>query len=189
MVWPSSPNTRRRAAACRWSGGTILADQTLRSARGPHRRVRDGIVSAGPIGDYYDNPVWNDFIALYRRRWLEDGGFQSPSSLGFAYTVNLQAILLALAAVDGDLSNDQQAFRQALGALDFKNNIDARVRLDHNRQAISDNFLNRVEERDGRLQTVVFGKVSDVNQTLGMPEEQYLTLGAPSRNNPGNVKA
>ena len=47
-------------------GGTILADQTLLSARGPHRRVLDGIVSAGPIGDYYDNPVWNDFIARYR---------------------------------------------------------------------------------------------------------------------------
>lgn len=170
-------------------GGTILADQTLLSARGPHRRVLNGIVSAGPIGDVYDNPVWNDFIARYRRRWLDEGGFQSPSSLGFAYTVNLQAILLALAAVDGDLSNDQQAFRQALGALDFKNNIDAQVRLDHNRQAISDNFLNQVGERDGRLQTVVFDKVRDVNQTLGIPEEQYLALGAPSRNNPGNVKA
>lgn len=168
-------------------GGTILADQTLLSARGPHRKVLDGIVSAGPIGDYYDNPVWKEFVERYRKRWLSQGGFQSPSSLGFAYTVNLQAILLALKAVDGDLTNNQQAFRQALTKLDFKDKIDARVRLDHNRQAISDNFLNKVEEKEGRLQTVVFQKIPDVNQTLGIAEKDYLALGAPSRNNPGNV--
>ena len=63
----------------------------------------------------------------------------------------------------------------------------ARVRLDHNRQAISDNFLNKVEEKEGRLQTVVFQKIPDVNQTLGIAEKDYLALGAPSRNNPGNV--
>ena len=73
------------------------------SARGPHRQVLEGIVSAGPIGDYYDNPVWIEFVDAYRKRWLDDGGFQSPSSLGFAYSINLQAILLALKAVDGDL--------------------------------------------------------------------------------------
>ena len=42
-------------------GGTLLADQTLFSARGPHRKVLEGTISAGPIGDYYDNPVWKDF--------------------------------------------------------------------------------------------------------------------------------
>lgn len=168
-------------------GGTLLADQTLLSARGPHRRILDGIVTGGPISDYYDNPAWKDFIARYRKRWLDDGGFQSPSTLAFAYTINLQAILLALDAVDGDLSGDQAAFRQALAALDFKNKIDARVRLDHNRQAISDNFLSKVGEQEGRLQTVVVEKVSDVNQTLGIPEADFLALGAPSRNNPGNI--
>lgn len=170
-------------------GGTILADQTLLSARGPHRQVLNGIVSAGPIGDYYDNPAWKDFVARYRKRWQGQGGFPSPSSLGFAYTVNLQAILLALKAVDGDLTGNQAAFRKALTGLDFRNRIDARVRLDHNRQAISDNFLNKVEEKEGRLQTVVFRNVSDVNQTLGIPEKDYLALGSPSRNNPGNVGA
>jgi branched-chain amino acid transport system substrate-binding protein len=168
-------------------GGTILADQTLLSARGPHRRVLDGIVSAGLIGDYYDNLAWREFIDRYRKRWLGKGGFQSPSTLAFAYTTNLQAILLALNAVGGDLSGDQVAFRKALAGLDFKNKIDARVRLDNNRQAVSDNFLNKVGERDGRLQTVVFEKIPDVNQTLGIPEKEYLALGSPSRNNPGNV--
>ena len=46
-----------------------------------------------------------------------------------------------------------------------------------------------MEEKEGRLQTVVFRNVSDVNQTLGIPEKDYLALGSPSRNNPGNVGA
>lgn len=169
-------------------GGTLLADQTLFSARGPHRKVLEGTISAGPIGDHYDNPVWQDFLARYRKRWAKDGGQESPGTLGFAYSVNLQATLLALNAVGGDLSNDQAAFREALTKLQFKNQIDANVKLDHNRQAISDNFLNKVEVRDGKLQTVVFKKIPDVNQTLGFPEDKYVALGAPSRNNPGNVK-
>ena len=62
------------------------------------------------------------------------------------------------------------------------------VKLDHNRQAISDNFLTKVEVRDKRLQSVVFKKIPNVNQTLGFPEDKYVALGAPSRNNTGNVK-
>ena len=169
-------------------GGTLLADQTLFAARGPHRKVLEGTVSAGPIGDDYDNPVWKDFLARYTKRWSKDIGQQTPGTLAFAYSINLQATLLALKAVDGDLSNDQAAFREALKKLEFKNYIDANVKLDHNRQAISDNFLNKVEVRDGRLQTVVFKKISNINQTLGFPEDKYIALGAPSRNNPGNVQ-
>jgi branched-chain amino acid transport system substrate-binding protein len=169
-------------------GGTLLADQTLFAARGPHRKVLEGTVSAGPIGDHYDNEVWKDFLARYTKRWSKDIGQQTPGTLAFAYSINLQATLLALKAVDGDLSNDQAAFREALKKLEFKNYIDATVKLDHNRQAISDNFLNKVEVRDGRLQTVVFKKISNINQTLGFPEDKYIALGAPSRNNPGNVQ-
>jgi branched-chain amino acid transport system substrate-binding protein len=169
-------------------GGTLLADQTLFSARGPHRKVLEGTISAGPIGDYYDNPVWKDFQARYVRRWSKDVGQQTPGTLAFSYSTNLQAALLALNAVDGDLSGNQEAFREALRKLEFKNYIDALVRLDHNRQAISDNFLTKVEVRDKRLQSVVFKKIPNVNQTLGFPEDRYVALGAPSRNNTGNVK-
>jgi branched-chain amino acid transport system substrate-binding protein len=150
--------------------------------------VLEGTISAGPIGDYYDNPVWKDFQARYVRRWSKDVGQQTPGTLAFSYSTNLQAALLALNAVDGDLSGNQEAFRDALRKLEFKNYIDALVRLDHNRQAISDNFLTKVEVRDKRLQSVVFKKIPNVNQTLGFPEDKYVALGAPSRNNTGNVK-
>lgn len=167
-------------------GGTLLADQSMLSARGPHRRIMQGMISAGPIADINDNDYWKDFVARYRKRWNGEGGFQSPSVFGFTYYTNLQALLLGLEAVHGDLSNNQKDFQAALAKVQFINQMGAHVKLDHNRQAISDNFVNRIEERDGRGQTVVFKKIVGVTQTLGIPEDKYLALGIPSRDNPGN---
>ena len=170
-------------------GGSIMADATMLSARGPHRQVMMGMISGGPIADVNDDPNWRDFVARYRTRWLNEGGFQSPSIHGVNYVTNLQGILAALEAVNGDLSGNQAAFQKALSEARFKNPMGADVRLDHNRQAISDIFLNRIEERDGRAQTVAFARASQINQTLGVPEPQYLALGSPSRDNAGCITA
>ncbi|MCW8084153.1 ABC transporter substrate-binding protein [Sabulicella glaciei] len=170
-------------------GGSIMADQTMLSARGPHRRVMVGMLSGGPIADVIDDQNWREFVERYRRRWANEGGFQSPSIHGVNYTTNLYGILAGLRAVDGDLSGNQAAFQRALAAAQVTAPTGAAVRLDHNRQAISDIFLNRIEERDGRAQVVAFDRTPQVNQTLGTPEAQFLALGAPSRDNPGCVPA
>ncbi len=170
-------------------GGSIMADATMLSARGPHRQVMMGMISAGPIADVNDDPNWRDFVARYRQRWLNEGGFQSPSIHGVNYVTNLQGIITAIEAVNGDLSGNQAAFQRALAAAKFKNPMGADVSLDHNRQAISDIFMNRIEERDGRAQTVAFARARQVNQTLGVPEAQFLALGAPSRDNAGCIAA
>ncbi len=167
--------------------GSVMADQTLMSARGPHRRLMIGMVSAGPIADIIDDPAWNDFVARYRRRWANQGGLASPSLFAVAYATAFTAAKLGLEGVNGDLSDNQQGFQRALSGLSFKGPTGADIRLDHNRQAVSDNFLTRVEEREGRPVTVAFGRVRNVTQTLGMPEAQFLGLGAPSRDNTGCV--
>ncbi len=168
--------------------GSIMADQTMLAARGPHRRVMIGMVSGGPIADVIDDADWREFVERYRRRWLNEGGFPSPSIHAVNYVTNLWGILNGLRAVDGDLANNQQAFQRALAAAEFKAPTGANVKLDHNRQAISDIFLNRVEERDGRAQVVAFARANAVNQTLGVPEAQFLALGSPSRDNPGCIR-
>jgi len=169
-------------------GGSIMADQTMMSARGPHRRLLVGMISSGPIADIHDDPMWKEFVDRYRKRWGNEG-FQSPSIHGVNYATNLQAVLLALDEVKGDLGDNQKAFQAALSKLEFKNPMGANVRLDENRQAISDVFMNRIEERDGQLRTVTFQRTPNVTQTLGMPRDQFLALGAPSRDNPGCVRA
>ncbi len=167
-------------------GGSIMADQTMMSARGPHRRLLVGMLSSGPIADVHDDPMWNDFVARYQKRWGSEG-FQSPSIHGVNYATNLQAVMRALDQVGGDLSNNQQAFQAALAKVEFQNPMGANVKLDENRQAISDVFMNRIEERAGQLRTVTFQRTPAVTQTLGMPREQFLALGSPSRDNPGCV--
>jgi branched-chain amino acid transport system substrate-binding protein len=169
--------------------GSNTADQAMLSARGPHRSVMVGMISSGPIADVIDAQSWRDYVERYRRRWLNESGYRFPSIHGTSYAANLTGILTALAAVDGDLSGNQAVFQRALAAATFKAPTGADVRLDHNRHAISDNFINRVEERDGQAQVVAFARVNGINQTLNMPEPGFLALGSPSRNNPGCVPA
>jgi branched-chain amino acid transport system substrate-binding protein len=93
-------------------------------------------------------------------------------------------VLLALEEVEGDLSDGQEAFQEALANLEFQNPMGANVRLDENRQAISDIFLTRVVNDDGTMRTEAFGTTEGVTQTMGMDQEEFLALGSPSRDNP-----
>jgi branched-chain amino acid transport system substrate-binding protein len=93
-------------------------------------------------------------------------------------------VLLALEEVDGDLSDNQAAFQEALANVEFQNPMGANVRLDDNRQAISDIFLTRVVNDGGTMRTEAFGTTEGVTQTMGMDEEEFLALGSPSRDNP-----
>ena len=163
-------------------GGSITADQTLLSARGPHQRLMEGMVAAGPIADLNDDPAWLEFVANYRERWPD--GFDSPSIHAFNYYTNTIAVLQALEEVGGDLSDNQAAFQEALANVEFTNPMGANVRLDDNRQAISDIFLTRIVNDGGTMRTEAFGRTEDVSQTMGMDTEAFLALGSPSRDNP-----
>lgn len=163
-------------------GGSITADQTLLSARGPHQRLMEGMLAAGPIADLNEDPMWVAWVSAYRERFPD--GFDSPSIHAFNYYTNTKAVLLALDEVGGDLSDGQKAFQEALAKVEFKNPMGANVRLDENRQAISDIFLTRIVNDGGTLRTAAFGKTEGVTQTMGMDREAFLALGAPSRDNP-----
>ncbi len=163
-------------------GGSITADQTLLSARGPHQSLMEGMVAAGPIADLNDDPAWQEFVAQYRERWPD--GFDSPSIHAVNYYTNTIAVIEALQEVGGDLSDNQEAFQAALASLEFTAPTGANVRLDDNRQAISDIFLTRIVNDDGTMRTEAFGRTEDVSQTLGMDQDEFMALGAPSRDNP-----
>ena len=163
-------------------GGSITADQTLLSARGPHQRLMEGMVAAGPIADLNDDPMWVEWVEAYRERFPD--GFDSPSIHAFNYYTTTKAVLLALEEVEGDLSDNQVAFQEALANIEFQNPMGANVALDHNRQAISDIFLTRVVNDGGTMRTEAFGRTEGVTQTMGMDEEEFLALGSPSRDNP-----
>ncbi len=162
-------------------GGSITVDQTVLSSKGKMRDVVIGTPSAGPIADTNDTPEWLAFVEAYKK--LPDA-FPSPSLFAHGYYINTKAAILALNEVGGDLSDGGKKFREALSKLSFDTPT-GKVSLDKNRNAIADIYLTEVSEgADGNLYNKLVKVVPQVNQTLGIPEDEFLALGAVSRENP-----
>ncbi len=163
-------------------GGTVTVDQTVLSTKGPLYQHVLGVASAGPIADNNPDQSWQQFVSAYKNMFPD--GFPSPSLFAHAYYVNTKAALLALKQVNGDLSNGEAKLKEALNGLQFDTPTGS-VKLDHNRQAIANIYVTVVDKKaDGTLYNKLVKVVPNVNQTLGVPEDQYLKQGSLSRDNP-----
>ena len=163
-------------------GGSITVDQTVLGSKGKTKTYLIGTPSAGPIADNWDDPRWKTFVAAYKKAYPD--GFPSPSLFAHGYYVEAEAMIHALNDIHGDLSDGQKNFRAAL-ADETLDTPTGTVKLDKNRNAIADIFLTEVAQGpDGNLYNKVVKVIPAVNQTLGMPEDQFLALGPVSRTNP-----
>lgn len=162
--------------------GSILTDQIVLSSNAGFLKNLQGVPSAMPVADASERPAWKRFVQQYRSAF--PGGLNSPSLFATLYYTNTKATLLALAAVHGDLSNGQKKFRHALARMQFEA-PGGMVRLDENRQAITDVYITEVAQgAHGKLYNRVIRVVPQIGQTLGMPRAAFLQLGKVSRDNP-----
>ena len=162
-------------------GGSITVDQTVLGSKGKMHDVVIGTPSAGPIADNNDAPEWKAFVEEYKK--LPDA-FPSPSLFAHGYYVNMKAALMALDAVDADVSDGGKKLRETLAGLELDTPTGT-IKLDANRNAVADMYLTEVAEGDdGNLYNKLVKVVPQVNQTLGIPEAEFLALGAVSRDNP-----
>lgn len=163
-------------------GGSITVDQTVLGSKGRTRDFVIGTPSAGPVSDTWDDAGWAAFVEAYKNKFAD--GFPSPSLFAHGYYINTKAALLALDAVDGDLSDGGKRFREALSTLEFETPT-GMVKLDERRQAIADIFLTEViEGPDGNLLNKTIQVIPQVSQTLGLPYEEFLAYGPVGRENP-----
>jgi branched-chain amino acid transport system substrate-binding protein len=163
-------------------GGPITVDQTILSTTGELSDKVVGMASSGPTADNDPDLAWQTFVSAYRKQF--PNGLPSPSLCGHGYYVNTKAALLALQSVNGDLSNGQARFKEALRQLEFDTPTGP-VRLDHNRAVIATIFLSVVDRQpDGTLYKKLVKKTPNVTSTMGIPEEDYLKLGSFGTNNP-----
>lgn len=162
-------------------GGSTTVDQTVLATKGPVRARLLGALSAGPVSDNDPSPAWQSFVAAYKKKFPD--GLPSPSLFCYSYYTNTKAALLALQAVDGDLSDGQAKFRAAAAALRFETPTGP-VSLNENRQAAGTIFVNEIVERGGNLTTSPVERFAGVDQYLGLGKEAYTKIGAPSRGNP-----
>jgi branched-chain amino acid transport system substrate-binding protein len=163
-------------------GGSITVDQTVLGTQGKQRDYVIGTPSAGPIADNAEGPAWKKFVDEYKASYKD--GFPSPSLFAQGYYIEATALLAALDKVNGDVSGDQAKLRDALTHLALDTPT-GKVTLDKNRQAVADNYLTEVAKADdGHLYNKVVKVIPAVNQTLGIPEADFMKLGVANRDNP-----
>jgi branched-chain amino acid transport system substrate-binding protein len=162
-------------------GGSITVDQTVLTSKGKIHDVMIGTPSAGPTADNNDAPAWKDFTAAYKK---QAGAFPSPSLFAHGYYIDMKAALLGLKEVNGDVSDGGAKLRAALAKLSFDTPT-GKVSLDENREAIADMFLTEVAKgSDGNLYNKLVKVIPQVNQTLGIPKDEFMKLGVVGRDNP-----
>jgi ABC-type branched-subunit amino acid transport system substrate-binding protein len=162
-------------------GGTIMVDGTVLSSKGRAKEVLIGTPASGPQADTWEDEGWKNFVKAYQETWPPEQRFPAPSLLATGYYNSAKATLMALEAVNGDLSDGQAGLRKALSelVLDAPN---GKISLDENRQAIGSNFVTEVVQlSDGSLATKLVNKIDNIEQTLGLTPEEFATLGIPSR--------
>lgn len=163
-------------------GGSITVDQTVLGSKGKTRKFVIGTPSAGPISDTWDDPRWKKFVAEYQKMFPD--GFPSPSLFAHGYYVDTKAALLALDEVKGDLSDGGKKYRAALSKLSFDTPT-GMVSVDERREGIADIFLTEVVEGpNGNLVNKTIKVIPQVNQTLGVPYDEFLKYGQVGRENP-----
>ncbi len=164
-------------------GGSITIDQSILDSKGPFKKLLVGAPAGTPTVGDYDGDEWKAFTASYTEAFPD--GFSAPSIFAHHYYMSAKAAMLALDEVDGDLSDNQAAFRAALNDLTFTTPTGGTMRLDKNRNGVIDNFVTEVYERDdGSLGNRVVKVVRDVDQLLGQDEDVFLASGPVSRDNP-----
>ena len=164
-------------------GGTNAVDQTVLTTQGPARELLPGTLASGPVSDNAERESWLEFVAQYQDHF-GDEGLPTPSVFAYNYYTNTKAALLALQAVEGDLSNNHEAFRDALDSLAFESPTGP-VSINENRQATAAIYINEVvETEDGQLRLQPLERVEEVDQFLRLGQETYSELGLPSRDNP-----
>jgi ABC-type branched-subunit amino acid transport system substrate-binding protein len=155
-------------------GGSITVSQDILNYKGKRRDSLVGTIAGSPIADSYDAPEFKKFVADYQKAYpVSSGAYPSPSLFALVYYINMKATLDGLAAVNGDLSDGQKKYREALQKMTLKTPV-GDVKLDANRQAIGTTFITEVvKDKQGNLSNKVLRKVDGIDQMLGMKKEEF----------------
>jgi branched-chain amino acid transport system substrate-binding protein len=145
-----------------------------------------GVVTAGPVAADSEDPKMQDYLAAMSEAYpdVPAGGL-----FDVLYYDAMEALLQALEQVDGDLSNDHAALREALASLEL-DAPNGDTTLDDNRNSVAPNFVFQVVEDtsgDGVPDVETLAEIPDVDQTFaGFFDE---STPAPDRQDPHCTEA
>jgi branched-chain amino acid transport system substrate-binding protein len=166
-------------------GGIFMTDPVILKELGD--RVV-GVVTAGMTAGDSDSPEYKEYSDALAEAYPDLAGTAS-SVFAYGYYTAMEAVAQALEEVDGDLSDDHAKFHEALANLELEAPLGT-IKLDENRQAIMDNFLQQIVEDttgDGVPDAKTIKTIPQVDQTFGgffSPDTP-----SPDRDNPKCEKA
>jgi branched-chain amino acid transport system substrate-binding protein len=120
-------------------GGIFMTDPVILKELGDQVV---GVVTAGMTAGDSQESSYLDYSNALDTAYPDLKGTAS-SVFAYGYFTAMEAIAQGLEEVEGDLSGDQAAFRDALSNLELDAPLGT-IKLDENRQAIMDNFLQQI---------------------------------------------
>jgi branched-chain amino acid transport system substrate-binding protein len=165
-------------------GGIFMTDPVILKELGDQVV---GVVTAGMTAGDSQESSYLDYSSALDTAYPDLKGTAS-SVFAYGYYTAMEAIAQALEQVKGDLSGDQAAFREALSNLELDAPLGT-IKLDENRQAIMDNFLQQI------VADATGDDVPDVKTIKTIPQVDQTFAGAfspetpsPDRTNPSCEK-
>jgi branched-chain amino acid transport system substrate-binding protein len=161
-------------------GGIFMTDPVILKELGDQVV---GVVTAGMTAGDSQESSYLDYSSALDTAYPDLKGTAS-SVFAYGYYTAMEAIAQGLEQVKGDLSDDHAAFRDALSNLELDAPLGP-IKLDENRQAIMDNFLQQIVEDqndDGVPDVKTIKTIPQVDETFAgffSPETP-----SPDRTNP-----
>ncbi len=153
-------------------GGAIFVDAVVLGVKGALADRVLGTPSSQAFPDEYDLPAYQKWVAEYKAKY-PDSGFPNASLYSYGYYMAAKAALQAFKDVNGDLSDGQVKFRQALE----KNTVDGPlgpIKLNKNHKLIGTSFITEVAKKpDGTLYNKTVKVIPNVTETLGEDPAKY----------------
>ncbi len=146
-------------------GGVFMTDPVI------HKELKErvvGVVTAGMTSGDSQDPKYLDYTKKLADAFpkLEGTG---ASVFAYGYYTAMEAIAQALEAVDGDLSANHAKFREEMSTMTLEAPL-GDIKLDENRQAIMDNFLQQIvkdDTGDGIPDVKTIKRIPEVDETFG----------------------
>jgi branched-chain amino acid transport system substrate-binding protein len=161
-------------------GGIFMTDPVILKELGSQV---EGVVTAGMTAGDSQEPAYLEYSDALAAAYPDLEGTAS-SVFAYGYYTAMEAVAQGLEQVEGDLSGDQAAFMDALANLELDAPLGT-IKLDENRQAIMDNFLQQIvadNTGDGVPDVKTIKTIPQVDQTFAgffSPETP-----SPDRTNP-----
>jgi len=163
-------------------GGSVLVDESLPHAEGALAKAIEGTIFGDVLAADNPDPTWQMYCEAYHKTFPDGRAY--PSWFAVGYYSNMKAALLAMDSINGDLSNGQQAFQEALRTISFDGPC-GRIYLDEHQHIVGNNFISTVQKgSDGRLEKTLIMVNEAVDQMLGMEADEFKKIGQFGLDNP-----